>query len=1173
VNNGFGAVRWPAAVVGLVAGWLLFVLPAYAAPPSGDESGGEPDEPPAGPVAAPTQPDAAPEATVDPAVDAALRLRAGQIRGLIDGTLAPEIDATSLLTFDLADAAWLGSERLQRILTALQGAADGAPPGDSTDEPVEPPAPPDARPGTAAAELEAAVLAFLELPAERRAALLTAHQERRAEAEAERTAAARDAADLDRITLQAEQLEAYLDGNLAPEVDPAPLLELDLGSLATAADRRASWLGKPAPKGEPASASAELRTARIRLDGLRARYLALTPEARKELAATHTRRGTEANEAAEAAAAEAELEAPTAEEVQTAQDISNAEATAEEAAAAQERVLEAARKAKTEAKRIVGEETGRLLGIKSKQALYEAEINRRKSERPANHDKAIEWSRRVAELESAAMYAEEKAQAADPMYEEIRAELSDVRQHLADKLKRIRNAGEDVPAVGEGLDRSLPGDVDRGAIPELRADLEAKHAELVDLEREVGWELAQGLRDDVVLLNRARLALLELASSRLRSSVTGFGHDGVDQVKRELKQIGLELSFLVMRLSRYREDVVARLSGSTIPLLIGLAQFALVIVGFVWWRRRSPELLATAYASLREGSKTSPVKAYGTTLLWYLRRIRRPLELLLLLWVMYAYVVAVDDLPEFELAWIVALWVLAGLAVILFVDALAARETRYSTSKRDNSELRIHSLRVVGMNVIAVGLLLSLTSAMVGKGAIYSWVLSTCWILTIPVVLYLVRRWQPIIFESIEGRVEQTPFTEWVKAHKTGAISFPAALAAAVFLLGGGVASWVMRQLSGLEATRRLLAYLFRREVAKQAAATEADGRYTPIDREVYDVFDPERRGELLDVVAQAKLEVVAKLAQSPRPTLSAIVAERGGGKSTFTERLVAHLGPDHCIEVSCPEEGFDHLVTDLAKAIGKAGLSEEQLVEALRGMGQRVIVIDDVQRLVVPAVNGLAELDRFTTLARKTGGEISWVVTIGSAAWHYVRRARGDRVFFEQVVELDKWKEERLGELIKLRCAEAKIEPSFEGLVVPRQAAAPLPEEGDRTEAGYYRLLWDFSRGNPGVALHAFRESLFTAEDGKVVVRLFKEPSPGEIESLSLTLLFVLRTIVQLELASPDEIVAATQLPRNDVDDALRFCTARGYVHPFQGGVRLGWPWYRTITTVLHRQHLLSSL
>ena len=115
-------------------------------------------------------------------------------------------------------------------------------------------------------------------------------------------------------------------------------------------------------------------------------------------------------------------------------------------------------------------------------------------------------------------------------------------------------------------------------------------------------------------------------------------------------------------------------------------------------------------------------------------------------------------------------------------------------------------------------------------------------------------------------------------------------------------------------------------------------------------------------------------------------------------------------------------------------------------------------------------------------------------------------------------------------------------------------------------------TRGNPAVALHAYRESLFVKPDGTTVVRLFKEPAAAEIESLSLPLLFVLRAIVQLDLAREHELTAATQLPATDVSDALRFCLARGYIEPYDAGVRVTWAWYRTITTVLQRQHLLSA-
>lgn len=1189
---------------------LVFVLALVALPLSGRAQPADAVLEPE--AAAEGEPATAEPATAEPATDTSPALpaepdpllqRARNIVALMEGTLDPSVDAADLLVVSLDDPALVGAtgERLLAILRAAEASPEPAQP----DPPAKgrkqktPPQPSDTPPVVAPSlegleptqALERAYGALLALSPAQRDALFVAHAEKRDAAQAEARAEAERAQRIERARQLADDLEAFLGGTLDVEKEPAPLLRLDLGAsgeLGSSAARRAAWLRSSAPPASdtpagdappeaaaatdpqpPAIAEAAMTDVEGRLDGLRRRYLELAPEQRQALLDTHAAR----QKAAAEPAPEPEPE-PTGEEIETAQMISDAEDEAQQAAAEREAALAAARRANTEAKRIVAEERARLLGVKEAQALYEADLNRRKTERDANHDKALEWSSRVGQLESSTKFESERAAEADPLYDGIREDLAMMRERLREELKRIRKAGGDVPVVGEGLDGDLPADVDREGITELREELLANEHTLTELEQTVSWELAQGLRDDVVLLNRTRLTLLDLATANLRSSVTGFGSEGVDQVKRELDQISVELGFHALKLPRYRKTIASSLSGSGIPIVIGLFQLAFAMAVFIWWRKRAHDVLDRAFVNFSEQQPPTKVSAGAATFVWYLQRVRRPLEVLAILWVVFAAIGNLDDLPEFNLLWIIALWVLLGLAVILYVDALAARETLYSADEHDTSELRIHSLRVVGLNVIAVGLILSLTSAMVGKGAIYSWVISTCWLLSFPVALYLIRRWRPIIFSRVEQRAEQNGFTTWVLANRTGVSSFAAATSAAVFLLGSGLASWVMRQLSGLEATRRLLAYLFRREVAKQAAATEADGRFTPIDPAIYAQFDPEAiPSDLLHEVAGAEIERVAKLAADPRATLSAIVGERGAGKSIFLNRIAEIVGSDKVRVLRCPEEGFDALSGELGKLVGDESLRDEALSDALRGLGPLVIAVDDLQRLVIPAVNGLRGLDQFTDFARSVGGQISWVVTIGSASWHYVRRARGERVFFEQVVQIPRWSEDDLSQLIVGHCARAKIEPSFDGLVVPRQTDAPLPNQGNRTEAGYYRLLWDFSKGNPAVALHAFRESLFVNERKETVVRLFKEPSPDQIEDLSMPVLFVLRAVVQLELAMPYEVEAATQLPAKDVDDAFRFCLSRGYLEPFHGGVRLSWPWYRTITTVLQRQHLLSTL
>ena len=110
-------------------------------------------------------------------------------------------------------------------------------------------------------------------------------------------------------------------------------------------------------------------------------------------------------------------------------------------------------------------------------------------------------------------------------------------------------------------------------------------------------------------------------------------------------------------------------------------------------------------------------------------------------------------------------------------------------------------------------------------------------------------------------------------------------------------------------------------------------------------------------------------------------------------------------------------------------------------------------------------------------------------------------------------------------------------------------------------------------MALQAWSESLFVGEESqRPVVQLFEEPSPKAVEKLPLTLLFVLRAIVQLDLASEEEIASCTQLPAADVADAIRFSITHGFVERVEDRVRLSWHWYRTITLVLVRKHLLVA-
>ncbi|MCA9700024.1 MAG: hypothetical protein KC431_21040, partial [Myxococcales bacterium] len=512
---------------------------------------------------------------------------------------------------------------------------------------------------------------------------------------------------LQRLRTQARELGELIDGTLDPDIDPTPLLRLDLADvdeLVGDERRLRSALGleaagpeaetseqpeesggdeqtqtsdteerdeEPGPWVPDEALAADLKVATAALDGQRLRLLALSPAQRKQLLTDHAARKTAAKQAQEDAAAD--LLAAEAQLNQAAQSqISEAEDAAAKAAQARQKALQAAAQARTEAIRRLAEEQARLLGVQESHALLRASLTRRKQEVRDAAEVALGWEREVGRVAAEIPSAERQAEA-DALYEQVRDALGDARGRLRDTLDAVGHSA--VEPVGEPL-TGLPEDIDQSEITALRNELEASTAELRTLESEVVWSAAKSGRDDIVRLNRARLSLLEVGSAELRHRITGFGKDGVEQVRREFDQIGLELRFRVKSLPGLGQTLMDELEASPVQAFFAFLQLGFLLLVFRTWRRRAEALLSKA----RDGFRTrkqgnARVNAAFAGGLWYLGRIRKPLEWLLLFAAIYSLVFGGgEDVLEIEVLWLTSLWVLVGSTVILLVDAIAARD-------------------------------------------------------------------------------------------------------------------------------------------------------------------------------------------------------------------------------------------------------------------------------------------------------------------------------------------------------------------------------------------------------------------------------------------------------------------------------------------------------------------
>lgn len=1089
-----------------------------------------------------------------PAEDRAteLQARADALRALLDGTLDAAVDARGLLV--------LSDDVFPIVLEAL------APPEPTPDPEAAPPAAAQQTPlQSAQADLREALRAFFSLTPQARTALLSAHDSKAAASVAGQRRVDAWNAETAALDARSTTLERLVAGVAEPGTDTKGLTQIELLSLLPADSSTEPPLDEASLA---ASSSRDAASARLRA-ALEA-WMALSEEDRAaRRAAVELKVEVEAP-APEAAEPEPEL--PDAfvdeEEAQDREDIVDKEEEAADAAREKEEALDVARMARSEALRVVAEERARLLGIKEQQALFAADLPRWRQLARELHESSLEWHRRVDEMVDDVSGTEADA---DAVYGELQSTLDDARTALADALARASSPGQQVPAPPEDFnDADLPADVDRADLVELRDSLAAEVETLSAEELVVAWEVASLLRDDVVMLNRDRLRLLPSMSPDLRDDLTGLGLAGRAQARRELGQIGLELRYHAMSLPRDAASIASTVQARPLDLVVRTLELICIVALFRWWRGHADELLRKWRGPMWA---RSPAQRARANAIWYLLRIRRPVEWLLLLIVLPLVVGTASNAMELRLIWLVLFWVQGARAVVLTVDAIAERQSIYGASVKGNAKLRFRSLRLIGLTVTLVGLILTLTSDIVGRGTIYRWVLQGCWVLVAPIGIWLVSQWRPTIVGRLEGSVKTSAVARLVVENQSGVRGFLVSAIGGAWLLGQGTSAWLVRQLSGLDTTRKVLAYLFRREVARKAETSTLGPRGAPLAGRSFDQLGPQSQATKIAPIEEPARDLVTQALELTRAeacTLSVVVGERGMGKSMFLRRLVARSEDTTCI-VGCPPEGFDALLEALAVQFNAADYGLDTVAQAIRDAGPSLICIDDAHRMIAPAVGGLEQLDHFTRFALQVGGDVSWIVAIQEAAWHFVERARGERVFFDQVLTLPRWTEDQISTLIQRRTGEVELKPSFDALVVATESDDPA--EGRRTELGYYRILWDHSGGNPAVALQAWRNSLFVAEtEDEPVVRLFEEPSATEIERLPATLLFVLRAIVQLELATPQEVADCTQLPAPDVADAIRFSVAHGYVEPSSGRFRLSWTWYRTITRVLVRQHLLVS-
>lgn len=455
-----------------------------------------------------------------------------------------------------------------------------------------------------------------------------------------------------------------------------------------------------------------------------------------------------------------------------------------------------------------------------------------------------------------------------------------------------------------------------------------------------------------------------------------------------------------------------------------------------------------------------------------------------------------------------------------------------------------------------------LVVALMGHSVIWRIVdVATTWsfILVIYSVLSTWRDDIARLFESLATE-RMAPAVEFVNDNKDRIWGVLVIGGASTYVIGRETMRLGRRYLVETEWSKRINNFIFRKKIELQQRDRAAGGEEQrpnalqlaalpsgyrdyfedhPLLEEVYMVDRHEK-------IAEDILKRYVEWKAAHRQGSVALFGETGVGKTTIINQVSQRL-VEACegteAQIVCSKL-FDKLTSrrELLSFVAslfdleRAFETKAELIAALMCEPEHVIVLDDCHHLFLRHISGFEAMELFLEIVNLTDGAHYWVLTFDKFAWSYLTRVKRREHYFGAIIPVEPWSEAEIQALIWTRNLMTGCNASFTDLVVAREEGEDFSYEVIKSAKGYFRLLHEFSRGNPRVAMLYWLRSLKPGEDDTIQVGLFRSPPQRVTQALADNYWFTLTAIAQHSALRADEIARVINTDAGFCEMALNY-------------------------------------